>query len=64
MEWLLLNWFWILIFILFCTMHMFGHGGHGGHGGGNRQRGKDEEENDEAQGRVVNKSSRSSALSS
>ena len=34
MEWLMENWFWVLIGILFVAMHMFGHGGHGGHGGG------------------------------
>ena len=33
MDWLQSNWFWVLIFILFIGMHMFGHGGHGGHGG-------------------------------
>ena len=31
MEWLLANWFWVLIFLLFIAMHVFGHGGHGGH---------------------------------
>ena len=54
MDWLLANWFWILIFVLFIAMHMFGHGGHGGHsghGGGDPQRGKDED------GRVVSASS-------
>ena len=34
MEWLVENWFWVVIGILFVAMHMFGHGGHGGHGGG------------------------------
>ncbi len=33
MEWLTQNWFWVLIFVAFIGMHMFGHGGHGGHGG-------------------------------
>jgi len=33
MEWLVQNWFWVLIGILFVGMHLFGHGGHGGHGG-------------------------------
>lgn len=28
MDWLAENWFWVLIFILFIVMHMFGHGGH------------------------------------
>ena len=32
MAWLTENWFWILTFIAFIAMHMFGHGGHGGHG--------------------------------
>ncbi len=30
MDWILANWFWILIFGLFIAMHLFGHGGHGG----------------------------------
>ncbi len=30
MAWLTENWFWILTFIAFIAMHMFGHGGHGG----------------------------------
>lgn len=34
MEWLMENWFWVLIGILFVAMHMFGHGGHGGGGHG------------------------------
>ena len=49
MDWLLANWFWILIFILFVGMHLFGHGGHGGHsghGGGDRQRDKDDRDRD------------------
>ena len=60
MDWLLANWFWILIFVLFIAMHLFGHGGHGGHsgqGGDDRQRSKDETDKDEVQGRVVNTSS-------
>ena len=32
MAWLTANWFWILIFIAFISMHLVGHGGHGGHG--------------------------------
>lgn len=36
MEWLTQNWFWILVFVAFIAMHLFGHGGHGGHGGGHR----------------------------
>ena len=57
MDWLLANWFWILIFVLFIGMHLFGHGGHGGHGGGGRQRSRDEGEKDDAQGHGVNPSS-------
>lgn len=60
MTWFTANWFWVLIFIAFIAMHLFGHGGHGGHGsghsghgGGNRQRGEDEKEGD---GRVVSAS--------
>jgi hypothetical protein len=33
MEWFSQNWVWVLFFIAFIAMHMFGHGGHGGHGG-------------------------------
>ena len=58
MAWLTENWFWILTFIAFIAMHLFGHGGHGGHGshgGGGRQRGADDgKENDEAQSRTTN----------
>ena len=39
MEWLLENWFWVLIGVLFVAMHLFGHGGHGGHGGTNKPSG-------------------------
>ena len=35
MEWLSNNWFWVIIFILFIAMHLFGHG-HGSHGGHDR----------------------------
>ena len=55
MAWFTANWFWVLIFIAFIAMHMFGHGGHSRHGGDNRQQSEDEK--DEAQGRVVNTSS-------
>lgn len=34
MDWLLANWFWVLVFAVFIGIHLFGHGGHGGHGGG------------------------------
>jgi len=33
MDWLAQNWIWVVIFVLFIGMHLFGHGGHGGHGG-------------------------------
>ena len=33
MEWFSQNWVWVLFFVAFMAMHMFGHGGHGGHGG-------------------------------
>ena len=52
MAWLTENWFWILTFIAFVAMHMFGHGGHGGHGGGDRRRTTDEGENDTATSRA------------
>jgi hypothetical protein len=48
---------WVLIFIVFMAMHVFGNGGHSGHGGGDRKRSADERENDEAQSRAVNTSS-------
>jgi hypothetical protein len=54
MAWVTANWFWVLIFIAFIAMHLFGHGGHGG---GDRQRSGDEGEKDEAQGRAANTSS-------
>lgn len=34
MEWVQQNWFWVVVFVAFIAMHVFGHGGHGGHGGG------------------------------
>ena len=55
MAWLTENWFWILTFIAFIAMHVFGHGGHGGHGshgGGDRKRSADGKESDEAQSRT------------
>lgn len=33
MEWLQQNWFWVVVFVAFFAMHLFGHGGHGRHGG-------------------------------
>lgn len=29
MEWLLANWFFLVVLALCCGMHLFGHGGHG-----------------------------------
>ena len=60
MAWLTENWFWILTFIAFVAMHLFGHGGHGdhgGHGGGDRHRSADAEEKDEAQSRTGDRTS-------
>ena len=57
MAWLTENWLWVLIFIAFIAMHMFGHGGHGGHrghGGGDRQPPRDENDKDAAQRRGAN----------
>lgn len=55
MDWILANWFWILIFVLFIGMHLFGHGGHGGdhqHGSKNTE----EKNADETQARTGNTS--------
>ena len=55
MAWLTENWFWILTFIAFIAMHLFGHGGHGGHGshgGVDRKRRADGKESDQAQSRT------------
>ena len=30
MDWLAQNWIWVVFFILFIGMHLFGHGGGGG----------------------------------
>ena len=32
MDWLAQNWIWVVIFVLFIGMHLFGHGRHGGGG--------------------------------
>ncbi len=37
------NWFWLVTFMAFIAMHMFGHGGHGGHCGHGRHGGDDRE---------------------
>jgi len=60
MEWLTANWFWVLIFIAFIAMHLFGHGGHSGHGrhgGRDRQRPSDESARGGAQSSVTSTSS-------
>ena len=31
MEWISQNWVWVLFFVAFMAMHMFGHGAHAGH---------------------------------
>lgn len=33
MEWIIENWFWILVFVGFLALHLFGHGGHRSHSG-------------------------------
>ena len=33
MQWLSQNWVWVLFFVAFIGMHLFGHGCHGRHGG-------------------------------
>lgn len=53
MDWLLANWFWILIFGLFIAMHLFGHGGHGG-GHQNHSKNTDEKDGDETQTHPAN----------
>lgn len=50
MAWISENWFWVLTFVAFAAMHMFGHGGHGGHSG---HGGKHAGGTDEAGGRPV-----------
>ncbi len=47
MEWFAQNWVWVLFFVAFLAMHLFGHGGHGGHGGqgcGGRRRDRETDE--------------------
>ena len=52
MAWLRENWFWILTFIAFIAMHMFGHGGHGRHGGEDRPPKADDKVNDDVKTRA------------
>lgn len=56
MSWLIENWFWLLIFIAFIAMHMFGHGGHGNHRDIQSQN-TDERERGTEHAQVGNKSS-------
>ncbi|MBN8761892.1 MAG: hypothetical protein J0I63_00855 [Thiobacillus sp.] len=47
MDWLAQNWIWVVFFVLFIGMHLFGHGGHGGGGHGGHSGhggGRDEQE--------------------
>lgn len=59
MDWLLQNWFWVVVFVLFFGVHLFGHGGHGGRGGhggcggsdeSRRPSDKDKQDKDQPQG--------------
>ena len=54
MAWLTENWFWILTFIAFVAMHLFGHGGHGG---GDRRPAVGASETDGSQSRAANNKS-------
>lgn len=53
MEWLVANWFWVLIFVAFIALHLFGHGGHGGH---HQRHHQDRSGNGRDEGRVVDTS--------
>lgn len=49
MNWLVQNWVWVLVFVAFIGMPLFGHGGRGRHGGccgGGDQRPTDGEQPD------------------
>ncbi len=49
MEWIVENWFWILLGLAFIAMHLFGHGGHGshsGHGGHDSHGGQEDNRNE------------------
>ena len=50
MDWLLANWFWIIIFGLFIAMHLVGHGG----GHQNHSKNAAENDRDETQNRPAN----------
>ena len=49
MDWLAQNWTWVVFFVLFIGMHLFGHSGHGGRGGGCCGGGNDQRPADGAQ---------------
>ena len=52
MAWFSQNWIWVLFFIAFIAMHLFGHGGHGGHYGNNNDhqtQSKDDDKSDSEQ---------------
>jgi len=40
MEWLLENWLWVVIGIVFVVFHLFGHGGHGKQDDSNKHSGQ------------------------
>ena len=50
MEWVRENWFFILFFIFFIGMHLFGGGCMGGHGGHRGHAGGEEHKDHEATG--------------
>lgn len=55
MAWLTQNWFWLLTFVAFIVMHLFGHGGHsrhGRHGGGDHERKANDKKAGAAQSRA------------
>lgn len=52
MDWALENWFWILIFVVFVSIHLFGRGGHRNHSDGHKNTNKNEK--DEVQNRPIN----------
>ena len=49
MAWLLRNWFWVLVAVIFVGVHLVGHGGHGGHGHGGHANGRGNEGDDPLQ---------------
>lgn len=57
MEWIRENWVFLLFFILFIAMHLFGHGMHGGGCGGHGEK-KDEEHKGHGEGTTEKKGGR------